>query len=128
MRDGRDDRDWDDDYYSCRREEVTRPATKGVASFVMALVAVPVLVGTLGLTVVLEASSPGTVKDDSPEMSLLGLVFMVCGGAGLIGLALSIRALIEPTSMKIFAVMGTIGNAMLLLGMAVLVVAGIVLG
>ena len=120
-------RDWEDDEFARRRGE-SRATRKGIISFVMALLLGPI---TLGLFVVagLMASTPGGLPDDSPEAMLLGLGLMACLGGMIVGGIVGINGWIERDgSMKVFAVVGTLVHALLLVGTLGLIVLGLLMG
>jgi hypothetical protein len=120
-------RDWEDDEIA-RPDDDERATRKGIVSFVLALVLAPLTVGVFVLAGVLESMTPGGLKDDSPEAILVGGLGMLCLVGMVIGAILGIRGLVEPGTMKVFALLGLIGNALILVGTIGLVVLGLIFG
>jgi hypothetical protein len=122
-----DDRDeWDRDVRSRRRER--RPpgsSVPGVLSFGLALVLGPVTIVLFVVAGMMAANSPtGAVNNNAPATMVLGMLLMLCMIVMVIGLVLGIVGLVMPANLKIFAVLGTIFNALMLLGMLALMIIG----
>jgi hypothetical protein len=118
---------WDDDDF-VRRPDESRPGKKGIVSFVLALVLCPLVIGLFVVAGVAEAMSPGSMNDDSPAAALLGVVLLACLAGMVAGLVLGMRSMVEAESKKIFAIFGTLFNALLLLGTVGLIVVGLIIG
>ena len=113
----------------------------GIASFIIAIVATVVILGLFVASFAIVSSEFGNVQDpqsldpqslqDSPAFAwftLVGLGILVCLLLYLVGLALGVAGIIQRRRRKLFAVLGTVGNGVVLLGFAALVVLGLALG
>ena len=117
-----------------------RHSRMGIASFVIGILAFVVMVvlfvvfGVL-LSSLLEGVDPQNVDpeslQDSPGAMGLGLVTIGIIGTlllYLVGLALGIAGIFQRRRRRLFAVLGTVGNGIVLLAFVVLIVVGFVLG
>lgn len=97
----------------------------GIASLVIALVAgfsELVLVGYAGY---LEATTPGGMDEDSVTAVMVGLSMLAAGLGSAFGLALGIGGIVQKDRKNLFAILGVVFNAFVLLGTVLLVVIGI---
>jgi hypothetical protein len=120
-------RDWEEEDEFAPPEEV-RASRTGIISFVLALVLGPITLGLFVVAGVLSSTTPGGLADDSVEAMLLGLGIMLCLGCMLVGLIVGICALRERRTMKVLPLVGTVVNALLLLGTLGLIVLGLIFG
>ena len=113
----------------------------GIASFVIAIVATVVVLGLFVASFAIVSSEFGNVQDpqsldpqsvqDSPAfawLTLIGLGILGCLLLYLAGLALGVAGIIQRRRKKLFAVLGTVGNGVVLLGFVALIVLGFALG
>ncbi|NQU23626.1 MAG: hypothetical protein HQ567_20275 [Candidatus Nealsonbacteria bacterium] len=96
----------------------------GIASFVLALFCGVMEVGLIVVAGIMEGSTPGGIDEEAPEVILLGLCLL--GGAvlSLLGVGLGIGGLLQSNRKVIFAVLGVLFNAMVILGVLGLMVLG----
>ena len=96
----------------------------GVASFVWSLLVGPGEFMIIALTGILGAANPDLVEEPTPLMVALGL--LICAGvpASLGGLALAVVGLVQKDRKKVFSVLGLIFNAMIILGIGLLMLIG----
>ena len=96
----------------------------GIASFILALVSGLSVIALIVVAGFMEASTPGGVDEDDPAVIVLGLT--VCAGAiaAVVGLALGIAGAVQRHRKKVFAVLGLVFNALVVLSVAGLMVIG----
>jgi len=97
----------------------------GIASFVIAL-----LVGVLEFAVIIaagimETSAPGGMDEDSPAVMAVG--FAICFGVlmHVMGLILGIVGVAQSGRNRVFAILGSIFNGVILIGIGLLMLVGI---
>jgi hypothetical protein len=73
---------------------------------------------------VMEATTPGGVDEQSPQVMLLGLVILAGMLAALVGAVLAIIGLTERNRYKAFPMVGLLFNGLILLGVIALMVIG----
>ncbi len=113
----------------------------GIASLVIAILATVVILALFVASFAIVSSEFGNVQDpqsldpqrlqDSPAfvwLTLIGLGILGCLLLYLVGLALGIAGLVQRRRKKLFAVLGTVGNGVVLLGFVALIVLGLALG
>lgn len=113
----------------------------GIASLVIAIVATVVILGLFVASLAVVSSEFGNVQDpqsldpqtlqDSPAfawLTLIGLGILGCLLLYLVGLALGIAGVIQRRRKKLFAVLGTVGNGVVLLAFVALIVLGLAIG
>ncbi|HDZ21237.1 hypothetical protein LCGC14_0226270 [marine sediment metagenome] len=95
----------------------------GIASFVISLV-VPVAFAGLTVVIAVVATEAGeNVKDKMPILASAGLGMLLVLLAPLVGLGMGIAGCCQTTRNRIFAVLGTVFNATIVLGIAALMAA-----
>ena len=124
--------EWALDFGPARRpEEVAAPAghsRMGIASFVLAIL---VGLGIFAIIVVLgvmETSTPGGVDESSVVVGLLGLGIVLGLLINVVGLGLGVAGAIQRRRKKLFAILGIVLNAVIFLGVLVVIVLGLSLG
>jgi hypothetical protein len=100
----------------------------GIASFVISLVAGLIAFGLIVAAAVIAAGNPNGVDEKSPVAIALGCSVIMVSFCILVGLCLGIAGLVQRNRKKLFAVLGTCFNGLLLLGLLGLVILGIALG
>ncbi len=97
----------------------------GLASFVISLVGgVGSLVSIVAAAIT--AANRPNIGDDSPEIMLLGVLVLVFGIlAPLVGTILGIVGCVQKDRKRVFAILGTVFNGVVLLGMIAVVALGI---
>lgn len=115
--------DDDDDY------EYSEPRHSGfgIASFVTALAAGLLVLVVFGIAGVIGARN-GDIDEKSPEAVLLGLA--VIGGllVAMLGIGLGIAGVCQHRRKKVFAVLGLVINAVVTLGVVLVMIVGILMG
>jgi hypothetical protein len=99
----------------------------GIISFVMGLM---IGAGEFAIVVVagiMEATTPGGVDEQSPQVMLLGVVMLAGMLGALVGAVLAIIGLTEHNRYKAFSIAGLLFNGLILLGMVALMVIGMTL-
>ena len=69
----------------------------------------------IALATVLQVSAPGAMDDQSPLVIVVGLGVIGCAGIAFLGLGLGLAGLLQSDRKKIFPILGTILNGMVLL-------------
>jgi len=95
----------------------------GIASLVIAIVAIVGGFATLVLCLLaryLQMSTPGGLLPQAPEAIIVGLGLMCSAGGLLVGLILGIVGLVQSGRRKVCAVLGTVFNALILVGLCTL--------
>jgi hypothetical protein len=124
-----DDRDRDDRY---RDRPRTRPqagsSLPGILSFGLSLVVGPGVFLLFLIAGLMASSGPGGPPPQSPAIMILGALVILALALMVVGLVLGIVGLVMPANLKVFAVLGTVFNALLLLGVGGLLLIGALLG
>ncbi|MFD0958269.1 hypothetical protein [Paenibacillus chungangensis] len=122
--------------------ETLKHSGLGIASFIIALLAILAAIITLVLTVSFTAEfiNMGTLDPESLEAQILdgdsaivsimaaGLLFIVSIGLSVIGLILGIVGAVMKNRKKVFSVLGIVLNALIAVGVVVLVIISMVAG
>ena len=111
------------DEYGQRFERRRGHSLLGILSLLAALLAGLM---TFGLVVVagIISSNQGGLPDDSPEAAVIGLGFFACVGLAIVGLILGLVGLFRPDD-KLFPILGTSFNGLVLFGCMVMLCLGI---
>ncbi|WP_411852099.1 hypothetical protein ACLB90_06175 [Stenotrophomonas sp. LGBM10] len=99
----------------------------GIAAFCLALgCALIMLLSVIGATV---ASMQGIeMNEESPLSMMIGLVIICAGFGELIALALGIAAAFVPATKKVFGILAIVISIGSVIGMGLLVIAGLMMG
>lgn len=110
--------------FNASSEPATRHSGFGIASFVIAILVGVAEFLTIGLAAVAVAYNTGVPQQSSPLMVGIGLA--MCGEMAMLplGMALGFVGLASANTRKPFAVLGVAFNALILLGMVLLMVIG----
>ena len=113
----------------------------GIASFVIAIFTTVVILALFVASFAIVSSEFGNVQDpqsldpqslqDSPAfawLTLVGLGILGCLLLYLAGLALGVAGIVQRRRKKLFAVLGAVGNGVVLLGFVALILLGLALG
>ena len=97
----------------------------GIGSFI-----VGILVGLFEFMVIIlaglaEASTEGGLNEDSPEAFMIGVGVLAGFFLAFIGLGLGVAAFFQADRNKVFAILGTIFNGTVVLGLMALIVLGL---
>jgi hypothetical protein len=113
-----------------------RQSRMGLASFILAIIAVVGVVVLIVISATLVSSAPG-FDPNSPQidpesaafgaLALVGFGILACLLVNLVGLGLGVAGVIQRRRKKLFAILGLVFNGLVLLGVIVLVVAGLAL-
>jgi hypothetical protein len=96
----------------------------GIASFIIAIGAAILHFVVLGVATVLDATTPGGLGDDSPELMLVGLGTIVGLFADFVGVGLGIAGICQRRRSKVFAVLGVVICTVEFVGVVSLMVIG----
>ena len=87
----------------------------GIASFIISLSNGFALMILIVIAGVMEASTPGGIDEESPQVVILGLFILFSCFVGLVGLALGLAGLCMKNRKKLFAVLGTVFTLVMVL-------------
>lgn len=100
----------------------------GIASFAVSLIAAVLTLVLVGICAALVYSQPDSLDDDSPLAMLVGMAMMVGIVAELAAAALGIGSLFQRDRRKLYGVLGLIFAIATLVGVAALIVFGLIQG
>ena len=100
----------------------------GIASLALSLVLGLLLFLLVVVAVVLEETTPGGIDEKSPVVILLGLAMFASGFFDLVALVLGVVGLFQQHRKKVFAILGVIFSAGVLLVFFLLMVIGLLAG
>ena len=100
----------------------------GIAAFAVSLIAAVLTLVLIDICAALVYSQPGSLDDNSPLAMLVGMAMMVGVFAELAAAALDIGSLFQRDRRKLYGVLGLIFSIVTLLGVAALLVFGLVQG
>jgi len=110
---------WDPDEFRELRESGT-----GIASFLICLLAALAFFGAIGYAIFLQSQQQGELDEESPQVLMLGGVFILAVVFNIIALILGLVGIFQPDRKRVFAILGTVFSILLLLGGTALIVAG----
>jgi len=97
----------------------------GIASFVISIIAALIIFVLVVMAGVMAAKEGGKMNEQSPEAAVLGCSILAAGLLYLVGIGLAIGGLCQRNRHRVFPVMGLVLNIVFLLGIAGLMVIGI---
>jgi hypothetical protein len=100
----------------------------GIASLFIAVVMGIGLFVLFGIVVVIAARQNGQLADNDPIAIVLGLGFIGGCAMAVIGLVLGIVGSMQPDRRGLCGILGSIFNALILLGVGALICAGLLMG
>ncbi len=100
----------------------------GIASLVLAVLAVVLLMVLFVIASVTAGNDMDGLDENSPEAMALGVAALGACALALLGLGLGIGGLIQPGRNKAPTIAGVVANALLLIGTAGLICAGVLMG
>lgn len=121
----------DDDEYDDRDVREMVPSKLGLFSLLLAAASVVGIAIMIGYFIYLEEKTPGGVDslpDESPQMTIAGLMVIGSGMLAFIGGVLAFLGLQRPRESKTMPVMGLIFNGLIVLGLGGLILLGIAAG
>jgi hypothetical protein len=121
------DQDFEDDDHPRFHRELPHSGL-GIASFALSLFLGLLLFLLVAIAGYLGATTPGGVDEQSPVVILLGLAMIGAMLFDLVALILGLAALFQEDRKKVFAILGVVFSAILLLGCLFLIVIGILAG
>ena len=124
-----------DDYEDIRlrdvraRERGPRPQSGlGMVSLVIAIVMVVAMLGLIGVAVVVTEKNGGQMNDNDPVAITLGLGIIGCLLITVIGLVLGLVGAFQSDRNPTLAIVGTVLNGVILLGVVSLMCLGVFMG
>jgi hypothetical protein len=112
-----------------RAPDAPRPQSGlGIASLLLSIFCGVSLFGLIAMAGIISINQNGQVNDNDPAMVALGLGILASCGFTLIGLVLGAVGCFQPDRNPICAILGSIFNLLILLGVGSLMCLGIVLG
>lgn len=99
----------------------------GIASFAISLVTAVCILAMFVIAGVLETSTPGGMDEDGVEVMMIGLGIIFFLGIAIVGLALGITGCALSGRKKVFAILGTVINVLLLFGTVFLILLGLLM-
>ena len=100
----------------------------GIASFAVSLIAAVLTLALIGVCAALVYSQPDSLDEDSPLAMVVGMAMMVGVFAELAAAALGIGSLFQRDRRKLYGVLGLIFAIATLVGVAALIVFGLIQG
>ncbi len=100
----------------------------GIASFITSIVSGILLFLVFIIAGFMEASTPGGMDEESAGAIMLGLFLFALLGGELVALGLGIGGLLIKERNKIFAILGTIFSAVVIVGTMFLMMIGLAMG
>ncbi|KWV13563.1 hypothetical protein [Xanthomonas translucens] len=100
----------------------------GIASFAVSLIAAVLTLVLVGICAALVYSQPDSLDDDSPLAMLVGMAMLIGIVAELAAAALGIGSLFQRDRRKLYGVLGLIFAIATLVGVAALIVFGLMRG
>ena len=97
----------------------------GIASFITSIVSGILIFLVMVIAVVMEASTPGGIDEESAGAVMVGLFLFAFLGATLVALGLGIGGLLQKERKKIFAILGTVFSAVSLVVTIFIVILGL---
>ena len=112
--------------YGIPEPQARKHSGLGIASFIISIVAGIVMFVLIVMAMVLSAQTGEELDEESPQTILLGCSVLTAGLLYLIGIGLAIGGLCQRNRYKVFAVLGLAINIISVLGIAGLMVIGLV--
>ncbi|EGN76467.1 hypothetical protein A28LD_0210 [Idiomarina sp. A28L] len=100
----------------------------GLGSFYTSIVSGIILIILIVSAGYLEASSPGGMDEESSAAIVIGLLMLLSLAASLIALGLGISGLFQKEKKKIFAILGSLISALIIVGTISLIAFGLSMG
>ena len=100
----------------------------GIISLLTSVITAMLIAVLFVVVVIISVGPNGPPPDNDPKMVMIGLGFLTCLGAALIGLVLGIVGSIQPHRGILCAILGAVFNALILLGVSGLICAGLAIG
>jgi len=97
----------------------------GIASFIISLVIGVGVLLAIVIAGVIKVANPESLQDESIGTALIGLFVIACLFINLIGIGLGIAGLVQKNRKRIFSILGTIINGVVLIGIGSLILIGI---
>ncbi len=101
-----------------------RHAELGIASFVLAVLAIVVILSLFVAIAVMMSRIAGGANGPPPFLILIGLGILGAGAGSLLGIGLGIGGLVQPNRSRVLAVLGLLLNTLVVLGIAGLMLIG----
>ncbi len=100
----------------------------GISSFIISLASGLLAFAMVVVAGIMESRTPGGMDEESPEAMVVGLGIILAGLLAVLGAVLGIVGCTLPNRNKIFAILGAIFNALVVLGLLGLIVLGLAAG
>ena len=108
------------------QQPARRHSGLGIASFVISIIAGLIMFALVVMAGIMTVKAGGQLDEQSPEAVVLGCSILAGSFLYLVGIGLAIGGLCQRNRHKVFPVLGLVLNIVFLLGIAVLMVIGLV--
>lgn len=108
--------------------EAQKHSGLGIASFITSIVSGILIFLLIVIAGVMEATTPGGMNEESTGAVMVGLFLFAFLGASLVALGLGIGGLIQKDRKNIYAVLGTVFAAVVLVGTIFIMILGLAMG
>jgi hypothetical protein len=100
----------------------------GIASFILSIICGLLIFLLIGAAGVIEASQPGGMDEESPQAVAIGLALFFFLFLALVAFGLGLGGLFQGNRKRIFAVLGMVFSAMILMGTIGIIAIGLTMG
>lgn len=97
----------------------------GIASFIVSIAAGVCIFFTFVIAGAIEATTPGGINEESATAVVIGLLLVIFLFAALVSLGLGIGGLLQKERKKVFAILGTVFSAAIILCTVALIALGL---
>jgi hypothetical protein len=97
----------------------------GIASFVLSLVVGVGLFAAMAIAVGLTIDNPGGVDETSPLVAMVGFLFLFGMFLCVVAIVLGFVGVLQRDRKKVFAILGIVFNALIIMGTVGLIVVGL---
>jgi hypothetical protein len=96
----------------------------GISSFAISLIGGAAMLLLFGVAAYMEMSTPGGMDENSASAVFVGLLLFAVMAVHLVGAGLAIGGLVQKDRKRVFAVLGLVFNALVILGTLALMIIG----
>lgn len=108
--------------------EAQKHSGLGIASFITSIVSGILIFLLIVIAGVMESTTPGGMNEESTGAVMVGLFLFAFLGSSLVALGLGIGGLIQKDRKNIYAVLGTVFAAVVLVGTIFIMMLGLAMG